>query len=257
MKPSNLLILMFAPFSALAQFAGTYNASLNGDNVTLTLEQNGKAITGLMKDSGQTYQIQGTAVNNRLDGKAVDQTYGITFFITAFPQDDVLEMDFDLDLGGYRQDAFNLQFNRTQKDELKNLSANARNKKPVSLAKKSIDPAIIGTWKHESFYSSGYGADAMSGSSVSYMSFNADGTMSDQGGNASISGSYYSGKSGQDGRTENITNIWYYTENSRIYIFSYQNGKEEAIELGKYYVENGNLLITASNGNKTLLRRVQ
>ncbi|MBK8698887.1 MAG: hypothetical protein IPN29_04855 [Saprospiraceae bacterium] len=258
MKHLTLLILTLVCHHAIwAQFTGTYAGTLNGDNIVMTLEQSDKRVTGQMKDSGQTYQIEATVANERLDGKAVDGTYGITFFLTGYLNAEGMEMDFDLDLGGYRQDAFIVMFQHSGATTSQGAGTSQTGNKPDFLNKKQIDSALIGTWKNESFYSSGYGADAMSGGTVSYLSFNADGTMSDQGGGSSISGSYYSGNSGNDGGSGAVPNVWYYTEGKMIYVFTNAGGQEQTVELGTYYIENGNLLITNAGGNKLLLQKIR
>ncbi|HMV24232.1 MAG TPA: hypothetical protein PKA71_07890 [Saprospiraceae bacterium] len=247
-----LLLLVFAFICNFlhSQISGKYHAFFNGDNISLELKQKDQAVTGTMKDSQQNYTIAGEKNATGFEGTAIDDKLGITFLITGTVSSIGLEMDFDIEYEGARTDAFVVNFEKDGKGASVDKGSSKK-------SKKYIDPSIIGNWKHESFYSSGYGADAMSGSSVQYLSFNADGTMSDKGGEAMISGSDYSGNSGKGDGSGTVANLWYYTSGNSIIIYTMINGAEQEYPLGTYYIEDGKLLITAANGEKKLLQRVR
>ncbi|MEZ4987843.1 MAG: hypothetical protein R2795_22915 [Saprospiraceae bacterium] len=50
----------------LAQWAGTYNGTLNEDQITLTLQQQGSSVSGTLSDSYQSFIVQGQATGNQL-----------------------------------------------------------------------------------------------------------------------------------------------------------------------------------------------
>ena len=253
--PSLITILLLASPMLKAQFSGHYTCRFNNDDMELTLNQEGKLVDGQLKDSKQTYDINGTAENGKFEAKAVDRTYGITFVLTGIQSNGNLSVDFDLEIQGKRQDAFVLNFIKEGKPNSDLSKSN--NVKPDKISNKSIPPAIVGLWKHENNYSSGYGADAMSGTTTNYLGLNADGTMYSTDGQATISGSDYYGQSGQNQQTTIIPNVWFYTENNRLILYSLANGVEEVQNLGTYYIENGNMLLTGDNGVKMLLTKVK
>ena len=67
----------------------------------------------------------------------------------------------------------------------------------------------------------------MSGSNVQYLSFNEDGSMTDMGNEASISGSNYSGNSGKGSGNGTVSNVWYYTKGNQIIVYTLVNGAEQ------------------------------
>jgi uncharacterized pyridoxamine 5'-phosphate oxidase family protein len=52
-----------------------------------------------------------------------------------------------------------------------------------------------------------------------------------------------------------VDGVYWFTENKKLYLQAVQNGKTEVQALGKYYMENNHLLITAENGGKVLFYR--
>ncbi len=245
-----LIVFAFVCNFLQSQISGKYHAFFNGDNISLELKQKDQVITGTMKDSQQNYAITGEKNASGFAGTAIDDKLGITFLVTGTLSATGLDMDFDIEFDGARSDAFVVNFEKDGK-------VASGDKGSGKKSKKNIDPNIIGNWKHESFYSSGYGADAMSGSSVQYLSFNADGTMSDKGGEAMISGSDYSGNSGKGDGSGTVANLWYYTKGNAIILYTIINGAEQEYPLGTYYIEEGKLLLTGENGEKKLLQRVR
>lgn len=246
----SLLVLIMCVLPLFGQFSGKYSSFFNGDNIRLELKQKDKLITGTMTDSQQNYMIAAEKIAAGFEGTAKDDKIGITFLVTGNLTPDGLDIDFDVEYEGSRTDAFLVNFVKEGKE--KNTASEGGKK-----GKKPIDKRIIGQWKHESFYSSGYGADAMSGSNVQYLSFNEDGSMTDMGNEASISGSNYSGNSGKGSGNGTVSNVWYYTKGNQIIVYTLVNGAEQETPMGTYYIEDGKLLIMATNGEKMLLQRVR
>jgi hypothetical protein len=239
------------------QVAGEYNGSVNGDPVSLSLQQNGSVLTGKMSDSHQTYTIDGKVTNNNIDAKAVEPTMGLTIFlIGSLIDNNTLQLKGDLLIAGVKTPAFNTTL--TKKNSSSPTSSAAvtstsnSTSRPKELVGKTIDPNLIGRWRQESHYNSGYGS-SFSGSTYSYLAFNPDHTMSDNGSSASISGSDYSGQSGGRSTPKIIANVWYYTSGNLIMAVINNNGTILIEKMGTYYIENGKMLFTQANTQKKFL----
>ena len=113
---------------------------------------------------------------------------------------------------------------------------------------------LLGTWTKEELYQSGQGDSYMGASASESMTFLAGGRMAESGSSATISGSNYSGQSSGQG-TGVIPGLVWYTIGNQLYLQVTENGQTQNVHLGKYYVENNNMLITGTNGEKILLTR--
>jgi hypothetical protein len=245
-----------------AQNSGIYVGTVNGDIVTITLNQSGSSVNGSMKDSQQNYELNGSLVGNQFNATAVESNLGLKFYLTGNLQGDNLSMNAQLDLFGTMTPAFNTIFQKqnfnaqgSQHQELPTspqVIQNANAEVTAILKNKNIDPYLIGNWREESHYSSGYGSD-FSGVTYTYTSFNSDYTMSDRGSKATISGSNYSGQSGGSYNGNVIPNLWYYTEGNQIMAVVNNNGKIIQVPLGKYHIENGKMLFIQANTQKKIL----
>jgi hypothetical protein len=121
------------------------------------------------------------------------------------------------------------------------------------VAAKQHDQALVGSWTSQSNYNSGgYGQGSMS--SESTLILLADGRVADGGSRTVVGGSGWSGSSG-GAATGVVDGVYWFTENKKLYLQAVQNGKTEVQALGKYYMENNHLLITAENGGKVLFYR--
>jgi hypothetical protein len=254
MKPFILLLLCAFINDMSAQFNGTYLAKVNGDDVTMILQQSGNAIKGSMKDSQQNYEVTGTAQGNQLEIKAVDKTYGITLDISGVLSGSNINMVGYLNVLGLKEKAFESVFVQNKANNSQKTQTTASNDQlPSEIKGKSIDPMIIGLWREESHYNS----SGFSGSTYKYSAFNNNHTMSDHGSQATMSGADYSGNSG--GRTSGtvIPNLWYYTSNGKIWVVIIHNGERVHTELGTYYIENNKMMFTQANtGNKILYTKM-
>jgi hypothetical protein len=85
--------------------------------------------------------------------------------------------------------------------------------------------------------------------------FLADGGVVDGGSSARMSGSNYSGKSSEGGSYQAVPGLIWYTKDSQIYFTYTQDGKSQTGSLGKYYIENNNMLVTLANGSKVLFSK--
>lgn len=254
MKTAFVLILTILSFILTAQnaFIGTFQGVANGDNVILTLQSAGNnTLVGKLKDSQQTYTIDAKTANNSLTGTAKEATLNLTFTLAGVLNGALLTIDFTLQ----GQLAMSVVFTKEGTTSATTSSPNASsNKVSNNPFKGKIDRRIVGTWKHEENYGSGSGSNYGGGTTVSYLSFNEDGTMTDEGSRSIVSGSNYSGDTGQSA-AKAVEGVFWYSENSNIYLYITEGGKNQSVLLGKYYIENNAMLVTGSNGKKMLYQR--
>ena len=257
MKKSMIFILMLAsylPISAQGIWTGTYEGTLDRDHVKLTLKTSGKnVISGTMTDSANKYDVEGTYTGNSFTGKAQEKNLGLIFDMVSFLNGDQMSTTLSLDVFG-KIEKMEISFTRSGSVSKTNPTATIEVKKTVS--HKERDPLVVGLWVKESNYNSGYGFnDSYGAMSVSEkMEFLADGSMADGGSKAVVGGSNYSGSS-SSGQKNIIDGLNWYTDGNKIFLIATQNGQTQTIELGKYFIENNNMLITGSNGEKLLLSK--
>jgi len=208
-----------------------------------------------MQDSYNTYAVLGTTKSSTFTGTAQENSLGITFAMTALKQGPVLTTKLVFEFLG-TQKTMDIVFTqipavRTSEQQVSKATST---KHPVS--GKPHDKNIIGLWSKESNYSSGYGSNGSYGSmsSKESLEFLADGRIATGGSSTVIGGANYTGVATEGGRQ--IADGWYwYSENSKIFLHITQQGQTQTVALGKYYIENGRMLITAENGVKLLLTR--
>lgn len=253
-------ILSIQMTTAQNPFVGTFRGILNGDKVVLTLQSNNtNVLTGDLKDSRQTYAVNAQNNGNQIVGTAKEPLFGITFQLDGKLNGTTLAMKMTTKILGIPQE-MTVDF---QKD-VPNNTATTPQYRPANTppqynpqqasTSSNIDSRLVGMWEHQEIYSSGYGSNAMSGTTVSRMIFNADGTMTDGGSSSSISGSSYYGNTGMS-EAKPIAGVKWYAQNGNIYLEVTENGKKETVLLGKYYIEGNRLLITGQNGVKKLFTR--
>jgi len=256
-----IFILMLSGMSEAynqKNFSGEYKGVMNGDPVRMVLSQSGSALTGTMEDSQQKYQLEGLVSGSTMKGKATESSLGIVFDLDGNLEGDLLKLTLTLDFLGTKQE-MKLDLTKSTKRTADSSSAgksgptaNNRVKLPAGA---HLDPDLVGMWTRSENYNSGYGDNFMGASIQESIRFYPDGSLSDGGSRAGISGSYYSGSSESSGTSEKIEGAGWYNIGNQLYIAVSQNGKTETAHLGKYYIENGAMLITAQNGNKTLLKK--
>lgn len=244
-----LFVLAIVNLSGQNTLTGVYEGKFNGDNITLTLELTGKKdVSGKMKDSANSYDLTGIYQENTLKGVITEKKLGLTFEIDAELKDNELLATLSLDVFGTIE-KMEIQLFRVGYKKRDNQIKN-----PVS--GKSRDNQVSGVWVKESNYSSGYGSNGSYGSmsSSESMVFLSDGRMSDGGSQTVIGGNNYTGESTRQAGNI-IPGLFWYTENNKIFLFITENNQTQTVELGKYYIENNHMLITAGNGEKLLLTK--
>lgn len=239
-------ILLFLTSSLSAQnFTGKYTGTYEGDPVVLTLNNTGgNAYTGDMNDGSNNYKIVATSQGKTLKGTCTEITQNITLDMSGTLEGAKLAiklnfMGVDLDFEVFKEGG--------QKP------ATAKPQAAAPKDNKQRDPVVVGRWVRQENYNSGYGQSG-SMSSESSLVFLADGRVADGGSRTVVGGSDFSGSSSSEagGVVEGL--IWY-TDKQNLYLQVTENGKTETQMLGRYYVENNNMLVTGQDGTKVLFYR--
>lgn len=256
MKICALLILLISTTGLYAQWSGSYSGFANGDQIFMTLEQKGYSISGTMKDSYQNFDILGTVQDDELTGTATENSWQVEFELYATQTGDFLlcRLVYNVD-GVNRESSFSLQKdgqNSTQTTEpikpqamLSAIPFPSGATFPASLAAK---------WTQNESYNSGSGDNFMGANFSQSMTFHSDGTLSEGGSSASMSGSNYSNQSSGSGSGK-IDGIGWYAKQKNLYLIVYNEGNWTSVLLGTWYVENNHLLITGTSGEKLLLSK--
>lgn len=239
--------------SLYAQWPGEYQGTLNGDQIVLVLYQQGTKVSGTLRDSYQTYQITAEAAGNKLAGDAKEASLGITFILRAERQDNLISGQLLLDYQGQMVETPFTVSKVGQNQPPVSQTPIAGSKIPFP-AGATFPDALSGSWTKNESYNSGYGSDFMGANFSQTMTFYPDGSLSEDGSNATMGGSNYYGQSsgGGGGILEGVA--WYATGN-QLYLLVWDQGSWQSLHLGKWYVEGNNLLITGVNGEKLLLSR--
>jgi hypothetical protein len=248
-------ILILSPMSLTSQnlFAGKYTGQVNGDNIEMTLQNNGdNTLNGSMKDSQQSYIVNASTNGTKLTGTAIESTMGLTFVLDGTLSGNQISMKMTIEVGG-QSNTMLVNFTKqggSKPQATKDTPQYSKQKLPSGATN---DPNLVGNWIKQEHYNSGYGSDAMSGSFSQSMILFANGSVSDGGSRAGVSGSNYSGSS--EGEGQALPNVLWYNIGNQLYLQATENGQSQTAHLGKYYIENGKMLITGANGNKLFLTK--
>ncbi|MBC7885212.1 MAG: hypothetical protein H7X99_07040 [Saprospiraceae bacterium] len=247
---SFLFIMTYYTVFAQSGFDGNYEGVLNGDKVTLSLLTSGtKNVTGKMLDSQNKFNVSGSYIQGTFTGKAIEPDMGVEFAMSGTLSGDIFRVNLGFDYLGEHHN-MEVLFNK-----IISTDQSKKTKSPSAIPDKSRDQRITGTWVKESNYSSGYGSNNTYGfmSSSESMVFFSDGGMADGGSSTVIGGNDFSGKTSS--KEKAIPGLYWWTENNVIYLRITEEGKSQEVALGKYYIENGSMLITGANGEKVLLTK--
>lgn len=254
MKITTLLFLLMTTSALFAQWTGTYIGSANGDQVRLTLAQNGETVTGEMKDSYQFFEIAGTAKGLRFTGTATERTLQLQFDFFAVQSGDLLECKLSIEISGTTNES---DFTLQKEDESQVVETDQSNavSTKIPFPKDATFPAaLVATWTQNESYNSGSGDNFMGANFSQSTTFYNDGTISEGGSSASVSGSNYSGQSTGSGSGK-VEGAGWYAKQKELYIIVNNNGKWESYLLGTWYTENNHLLLTTVKGEKILLNK--
>lgn len=249
------LLFILVNSSSIAQWTGEYLGTLSGDKIHLKLTQTGHKITGTLTDSQQSFDVFGEIEGNRFAGEANEERLGLNITLLIEKKDQSLNCILAFEyLGEITETPFTL----TKIDSSANLTSELSDKTISSNipfpSQAAFPSSIIGRWTKNESYNSGYGDNFMGANFSQSMSLNADGTVSEGGSSASMSGSFYSGQTNSYGEKK-VEGLGWYTMNNQLYLFVFHEGKWQSVLLGRWYVEANNMLITGINGEKLLLSR--
>jgi hypothetical protein len=249
-----LVLTLYHHINAQKSFEGTYSANFNNDQVRLQLQKdNQNQYSGKMTDSQQSYTIIASQSGNALTGTATESKLGIVFNISLNWQQEKLQGILVLQEGA-ETDKIEIVFEKEGSGSNQKSISNSEPIKNFTLPKDaSRDHTLVGLWTKSENYNSGSGENFMGASYSESMVLFANGAVGDGGTQATMSGSNYLGQS-ESGFKE-LPGVSWYNISNQLYLSVERNGKTETIHLGRYYIEYGNMLLTDSNGKKTLLNR--
>jgi len=217
--------------------------------------KSGTSYIGTMTDSHQKYSLNLELANGKnVTGTAKEYSMGLQFEVEGIIDGDRLPLTFRFTLGD-KTDQMKIDFVREGSELPASTGTGHVSQDAPDLPKDATHPRdLIGTWTKEELYNSGYGDNYMGAGFSESMSFLSDGQLSEGSSSATMSGSNYSGQSTGQG-TGIIPGVKWYTIGNQLYMQVTENGQTQQVHLGKYYVENGNMLITGTNGEKILLKK--
>ena len=230
---------------AAQNFSGNYTGFINEtETVTLSLNmQQQDVYSGTLKDSQQSYEVNAVSLDGKLTGTATESNLGLTFDLEGILQGNQLTLNLAV-LGSVTTVL------------MTKAGTAATNTKPAPSTATATpkpgkrDPNVVGKWTHQTNYNSGYGQEGTMSNEESII-FNDEGTLSNGGSRTVTGGSDWSGTSGSAAGGV-IPGLYWYTENQQIFLTTTQNGKTETASLGRYYIEDGKMLITGADGTKML-----
>lgn len=236
--------------------SGQYHATLGSDAIALgiNLKLDGSYI-GTMTDSHQKYSLSLQLSDGRkVTGTAREYSMDLQFEVAGTIDGDRLPLTFSFTLGD-KTDQMKIDFVREGSELPASTSTGHVSQDAPDLPKDATHPHdLIGTWTKEELYNSGYGDNYMGAGFSESMTFLSDGQLSEGGSSATMSGSNYSGQSTGQG-SGIIPGVKWYTIGNQLYMQVTENGQTQEVHLGRYYIENGNMLITGTNGEKILLKK--
>ncbi|HLT54332.1 MAG TPA: hypothetical protein VKZ97_10585 [Flavobacteriaceae bacterium] len=242
-----IIVLSSCQDTAQAQIEGYYQGEINGGKISLTLDNDGHGnLKGKMQDEHQIYNIEALVTDNCLKGNATENNLQINLIVSGCLKNNQIEMSFDFSNVGLAE-IQKVVF--TKQSSVKDVD---NENQPSIHNDTNRDAEVVGLWKQEQLYNSGYGDNYFGGSFTQKVVFYADGSIADGGSQATMSGNDYSGNSTST-NSGKIAGVTWSTKNRHLYITVTQNGQTQTVDVGKYYVENGKMLITDKNDNKTLL----
>jgi hypothetical protein len=235
--------------------SGQYHANMQGDELLLGIHlKSGTSYIGTMTDSHQKYALILELSDGRhISGTAKEYSLGLQFEVEGIIDGERLPLTFSFTLGD-KSEQMKVDFIRDGSELPASTETDHINQLPA-LPKDATHPRdLIGTWTKEELYNSGYGDNYMGAGFSQSMTFLSNGQLSDGGSSATMSGSNYSGQSSGQGSGV-IPGVKWYTIGNQLYMQVTENGQTQEVHLGRYYIENGNMLITGTNGEKILLKK--
>lgn len=235
-------------------FAGHYSAKVDESNLTLIIEPKlGTNYSGVLNDGYTSLTLELELTGTSFAGIGKESSTGVEMNVNGGIEGDHLHFTLVLDPYGEEED-FKVVFIRDGNQQVKEVGGSNQSSAANFPSDATHPQEMLGTWTKEELYQSGYGDSYMGAGSSQSMTFLSGGRMAEAGSSSYISGSNYSGQSEGEGGGI-IPGVTWYTIGNQLYMQGMENGQMQQIHLGKYYVENNNMLITGTNGEKVLLTR--
>lgn len=260
MKKTTCFLLLttcyFVNVFSQTSYNGKYSGQVNGDQVKLNLQLvSANQYQGAMEDSQQKFNIKAELKESQLVGFATEVSMGLDFQFSAKLESHQLIVSLFLaEIGMTEPLVFNLIRDQQASDAKPPAHSNSSQGNQSINFKFPKDaqhhPELSGIWRKEEQYNSGFGDTYMGASSSQKLILYSNGAVADGGSQTTLSGSNYLGQS--EGGFQALPNVFWYNVSNQLYLVSIEDGKTNTVHLGKYYIENGAMLITSSNGTKSL-----
>ncbi len=236
-------------------FAGNYSAMINADKLTLVIEPgDGASYTGILNDGYTSLTLMLELAGATFTGAGKEPTSGVEMNVTGRIEGDQLLFTLIVDPYGDIDD-IEINFTRDVADHRETTAISNQNQNAIEFPAGATHPQeLLGTWTKEELYQSGYGDSYMGAGTSQSMTFLSGGRLAEAGSSSYISGSDYSGQSTGQGEGV-LPGVSWYTIGNQLYMQGIENGQVQSVHLGKYYIENNNMLITGTNGEKILLTK--
>ena len=213
-------------------FTGTFHATVNGERSTLTIRRDGDSVSGKMDDVA----FAGTVDGDVATGSVIEANTGAVVAYELTPAGDGLDLKLTVTnpKTGRSASVPAIHFARQSPEQVTTRPA----------ADGQRDPRLVGRWRHTYARASGGFSVAVD----NWLILNEDGTVSTDsnmaGGteDASFSGRRTGAKSAGRWKTEN-----------KVLYIAPEGGEFRAV--AKYAVDRENMLLTYTNGNKTIYDR--
>lgn len=235
-------LLAFGPLAA-QPLDGTYLGSIEGTPATLTLRQDGSALSGAIDAGGYGYTLDGTAGGGSAQGTLTDPQAGSTMPFELAAQGDALTLSIMVadPYGQVQRVPFSFQRGGAAPA---GPAPGPSPPAPPAEANVQRDPALVGLWTYSDTYVSG----DFSGTTRLSLQVNPDGTYLYGNGSVSIGGENALGSYGGRSDGGDVTRGQWRTEGNVIHIL--EAGAAQWTPYARYYVEGNRMMFTLSNGSR-------
>lgn len=210
--------------------------------------------SGVMEDSYQTYTLNLSLAGTKVSGTANESSMNLQFDVVGKILGEQLSLSFTFELAG-EKNSMDIVFLRQGTEASGSLNLDDETPSNLSFPSGTSHPQeVCGAWTKEELYNSGSGSSFMGAGFSQSMTFLPDGHIAEGASSAYMSGSYYSGQSTGQG-SGIIQGLAWYAIGNKLFLQITEQGQLQTVQLGTYYIEGNNMLITGTNGEKLLLSR--
>jgi len=257
-----IVVALLLPGALLAQqsFNGSFVYQSPQGPVTLTLQQQGQAVTGSMRGAdGSMFQLQGALYAEGATGE-ISTGDGTGFFAVGYVDDALKLIVAEIDPSTGQPNLANgwsLDFTPAQggggpfagafgtgpgaQQPAVPPGGQQSGGEPVI----ERDPSIVGYWTHTERYNSG---DFFANTTLRLL-VNPDGTYQYGAGNVSLGGNYQ----GNTGNSGSVSTGQWRTEGGVVHIM--EQGSSQWAPYARYYVEGASMMFTLADGTRQLWER--